>query len=81
MPLYYFNVTHGQKSTSPRAGLDFPHDEAAWEEATTACGEMIRDLDGDLKAGPEWRMEVTNEAGAVVYRLRFSAEAYDQKKK
>jgi hypothetical protein len=77
MPLYYFNITHGQESRKPDQGHEFPDDEAAWEEATTACGEMIRDLDGDLKAGPEWRMEVTNESGAVVYRLRFSAEAYD----
>jgi hypothetical protein len=79
MPLYFFSVSHGQKPTLPRPGLEFPDDEAAWEEATTACGEMIRDLDGDLKAGPEWRMEVTNETGDVIYRLRFSAEAYDKR--
>jgi uncharacterized protein DUF6894 len=57
---------------------DLSDDEAAWEEATSACGETIKELDGDLKAGPEWRMEVTKESGAVLYRLRFSAEAYDK---
>jgi hypothetical protein len=79
MPLYYYSITHGQETSEHRDGLDFPDDEGAWREATTACGEMIRDLDGDLKAGPEWRMEVKRESGEVVYRLRFSAEAYETK--
>jgi hypothetical protein len=79
MPLYFFRVSHGEKSTSPGAGLELPDNEAAWIEATTACGEIIRDLDGDLRIGAEWRMEVTNETGDVLYRLRFFAEAYDQK--
>lgn len=81
MARYFFRVFQGQTSTSPGTGLEFADDEAAWVEATTACGEIIRDLDGDQKAGPEWRMEVTNETGDLVYRLRFSAEAYDRKRK
>ena len=79
MPLYYYSITHGQETNEHPEGLEFPDDEAAWREATTACGEMIRDLDGDLKAGPEWRMEVKRQTGQVVYRLRFSAEAYEIK--
>jgi hypothetical protein len=75
MPRYFFNVTQGEQPRKADEGMDL---EAAWEEATTACGEMIKELDGNLKAGPEWRMEVTKESGAVVYRLRFSAEAYDR---
>jgi uncharacterized protein DUF6894 len=78
MPLYYFSTTHGQVTNDHLEGLELPDDEAAWREATTSCGEMIRDLDGDLKAGPEWRMEVKRESGEVVYRLRFSAEAYEK---
>jgi hypothetical protein len=39
---------------------------------------MIKELDGKLRAGPEWRMEVTRESGAALYRLRFSAETYEK---
>jgi hypothetical protein len=53
-----------------------PNDEAAWEEATTACGEMIKDLDGKLKAGPDWEIVVSNEVGEMIYRLRVSAEVF-----
>lgn len=81
MPHYSFTITHGQEIIDPRYPLEFADDEAAWIEATKACGEMLRDLDGDLKAGPEWRMEVKRETGEVLYRLRFSAEAYDEQSK
>ena len=76
MPRYFFNITQGELARTADEGMDLPGDEAAWEEATTACGEMIKELDGKLKASPEWRMEVTRESGEVVYRLRFSAETY-----
>ena len=78
MPRYFFNITQGKVPRPPDEGMELPDDAAAWEEATTTCGEMIKELDGKLKAGPEWRMEVTRESGAVLYRLRFSAEAYDK---
>jgi hypothetical protein len=81
MPRYFFNITQGKLPRKADEGMDLPNDEAAWEEATTACGEMIKELDGELKAGPEWRMEVTDETGAIVYRLRFSAEAYERDRK
>ena len=54
MPRYFFNVTQGDLPREADEGMDLPNDEAAWEEATTACGEMIKELDGKLKAGPEW---------------------------
>jgi hypothetical protein len=78
MPLYFFNIAQGELPRPPDEGMELPDDEAAWVEATTTCGEMIKELDGKLKAGPEWRMEVTKESGAVLYRLRFFAEAYDK---
>ena len=78
MPRYFFNITQGELPRQADEGMDLPNDEAAWEEATTTCGEMIKELDGKLKAGPEWRMVVTNDAGDKLYRLRFSAEVYDQ---
>jgi hypothetical protein len=78
MPRYFFNITQGKLPRPADEGMQLPNHEAAWEEATTTCGEMIKELDGKLKAGPEWRMEVTTESGAVLYRLRFSAEVYEQ---
>jgi hypothetical protein len=79
MPRYFFNVIQGKLPSKADEGMDLPDDDAAWEEATTACGEIIKDLDGKLKARPEWEMTVTNEAGDKLYCLRFSAETFEKK--
>ncbi|MFL6818365.1 MAG: DUF6894 family protein [Bradyrhizobium sp.] len=78
MPLYFYRINYGQGAPAwPHEGVELPDDEAAWAEATTACGEMLRDLDGALKAGPEWRMEVLRESGEILYRLTFSAQSFE----
>ena len=47
-------------------GSEHASQHDAWIEATEACGQMMRDLDGALKIGPEWRMEVTKTARGVL---------------
>jgi hypothetical protein len=37
---------------------------------------MLRDLDGSLKPGSEWAMEVRRASGEILYRLRIIAEAH-----
>ena len=77
MPLYFFQIAYGEGATRlARDGVELAGDRAAWEEATTACGEMLRDLGGALKPGSQWRMEVTRGSGEIVYRLTFSTEAF-----
>jgi hypothetical protein len=53
MPRYFFNITQWELPRPLDKGMELPNDEAAWEEATTTCGEMIKELDGKLKTGPE----------------------------
>jgi hypothetical protein len=38
---------------------------------------MIRTIDRHLQPGEGWQMEVTNEAGKLVYRLRLIAESFE----
>jgi hypothetical protein len=73
MPRYYFNVRH-KTVHEDEEGMELPDYKAAWVEATTACGEMMRDLDGRLEIGPEWRMEVLDERHRLLFIIRFSAE-------
>ena len=74
MARYYFNVLRNNQTFEDDEGTDHLTTHSAWEEATQACGEMMRDLDGDLKPGEEWRMEVLNEKKEVVFVLKFSAQ-------
>jgi hypothetical protein len=43
-------------------------------EATVVAGDTIRDLDGKLRPGREWRPEVTDEFANPLYVIHVSAE-------
>jgi hypothetical protein len=77
MPLYFFNFSRGPKpETTPFKSevLELADNVAAWEEATTACGEKLREIDGSLRPGDGWTMEVTDASGKAIYALRFTTE-------
>jgi hypothetical protein len=73
MPRFYFNVFHTREQLDWE-GEELPDRHAAWAEATATAGEILRDLDGSLKAGQEWRLEVLDEFRATLYVLHINAE-------
>jgi hypothetical protein len=77
MPLYFFNFSR-VPTPEPRPfkneGLELVDDAAAWEEATTACGEKLREMDGSFRPGHGWKMEVTDAGGKAIFALRFTTE-------
>ena len=77
MPLYFFNFSRAPM-LEPRPfkndGLELADNDAAREEATTACGENLREMDGLLPPGDGWRMEVTDGNGKAIFALRFTTE-------
>ena len=75
MPRYFFNVRYGEDSYRDDVGEDLPDNIAAWHEATASAGQSIRDLDGRLKPGSDWRMDVLNEAGRLVYSIEVRSHA------
>jgi hypothetical protein len=74
MPRYFFNVRHGTDSYLDKVGEDLPDNLAAWHEATCSAGQSIRDLDGRLKPGTDWRMDVLNEQGRIIYSIEVKAK-------
>lgn len=75
MPRYFFNIQHGQPDPD-ETGMDLPDNDAAWKEATITAGKLLQDMDGTLKPGREWRMEVTDAAGNLIWVLRLLAESH-----
>ena len=76
MPLYQFSTTHGNTVFDTGDALELKDDAAAWEEATVACGEILKGLDGSLSPDREWRMDVKDETGVKVFTLRLLSEWY-----
>jgi hypothetical protein len=81
MPRYYFHVDYGESSKPANEGIELPSQDDAWIEATTACGEIIRDFNGRLRPGDAWSMTVKDDAGTQIYLLdskpgRYPEEAW-----
>jgi hypothetical protein len=73
MPRYFFNVYH-DSAEMDEEGEELPDAQAAWREATVTAGQIIQDLDGKLRPGQQWRLEVTDELADPLYVIHISAE-------
>jgi len=74
MPRFFFDVHHGSRERYlDRIGEDLPDCASAWRMATTYVGETIRDLNGELKLGDEWWLDVNDEWGRPLYRISVTA--------
>jgi hypothetical protein len=76
MARYTFRIRQGSHSSD--VPVDLLDDDAAWDEATMACSDMIRDIVARLGHSPEWRLEVADGSGTVRYLLRVTAETFDK---
>ena len=73
MPRYFFHVTDSD-STPDTEGTELPDIYAAHHMAIRASGEILRDMGATFWNGTEWKLEVADEHGQSLFRLRFSAE-------
>jgi hypothetical protein len=73
MPRYFFNVRYGEESYKDDVGEELADNVAAWHEATASAGQSIRDLDGRLRPGSAWCLEVVNEGGSTIYSIEVKA--------
>jgi hypothetical protein len=73
MPRYFFNVYH-ERSEPDDLGEVLPDRQAAWKEATITAGQILQSLDGKLRPGCDWRMEVTDESSNALYVISISAK-------
>lgn len=75
MPRYFFQVS-GDMLHADREGRLLADDAAAWSLAISSMGELLRDLDGHMPDKASILTTVTNEEGAALISLRFTAERH-----
>ena len=73
MPRYFFNGFDGYSDLDD-SGTVLPDIHNARTEAVRLSGEILRDTSAKFWNGTEWRLEVTDEQGKVLFVLRFTAE-------
>ena len=74
LQVYFFRTITNGIERHRTEGLAFASREDAWQEAAISSGEIIREMDGKIQPGLDWRMEVVGPCGEVIYRLSFVAE-------
>jgi len=73
MPRYFFNGYY-DRAELDEEGEELPDMQAARREATMTAGQIIQDLDGRLRPGNDWRLEVTDEFANPLYVIHVSAD-------
>jgi hypothetical protein len=73
MPRYFFHVIDGH-SARDAEGTKLPDIYTAQAQAIRTSGEILRDMGAKSWDGTEWKLEVTDEQGRILFILRFSAE-------
>lgn len=71
MPRFHFNIYDGVSETD-QEGTELPDWWTARVEAIAFAGVIFKDEARRLALGEDWHMEVTDEAGLVLFRLDFS---------
>lgn len=70
---YFFHI-HDGSDYIDQDGVELSGLDEAREQAVVAAGEALKDLDGKFWTNADWRLWVTDEAGATVCSLRLLAE-------
>jgi hypothetical protein len=73
MPRYFFNIIDG-KDIPDHEGTELPGIAEARGQAINTAGNMIAEQGDTVWNGSPWMMNVSDETGAPVFTLRFSAD-------
>jgi hypothetical protein len=73
MQTYSFSVKEGKFSNAPVTSL-LPDLAAAQKEAIGLCADLMPDVLREAQINCNWQIEVTDQSGNPVYRLRLVAE-------
>lgn len=71
MPRFHFNV-HDGEDLPDRTGTELADWQDARLEAIRIAGAILRGDPGRIALGEDWRMEVTDETGLMLFRLDFT---------
>jgi hypothetical protein len=74
MPLYFFRIRNGRFSGAADCGTELADHDAAWQELTKVCGDLVGSISRSLKQKHEWQMELLDESKKVVFRIRLVGE-------
>jgi hypothetical protein len=77
MPLYFFRIRYGRYSGASEQSIELADRDAAWQELTSVCSDLIGEICRKLKQNSQWEMELLDESKRPVFRICLGAEFAD----
>jgi hypothetical protein len=77
MPRYFFRIRNGRYSGASERGVELADDNAAWQELTRSCADMIGGICRKLGQNAQWEMELLDERKQPVFRICLVADSPD----
>ncbi len=74
MPRYFFRIRNGRYSGASEKGVELADSNAAWEEMTRSCADMVGGICRKLGQNTQWEMELLDERKEPVFRICLVAD-------
>ena len=75
MPLYFFRIRNGRYSGASEHGIELADNNAAWQELTSSCADMVGGICRKLGRDTQWEMELLDERKQPVFRICLVADS------
>lgn len=76
---FHFRVFTNGRELHESDGLEFGNLDEVWQEGAMSACEIIRSMHGRIDSDLDWRLDVTDETGQVIYRFSFQAQRLPKK--
>ncbi|MDO9352351.1 MAG: hypothetical protein Q7T55_01560 [Solirubrobacteraceae bacterium] len=81
MTIYHFRILRNGQGLVHPDGLDLADMNEAWDEATIAFAEMVRDVDGSMAVGDRLSIEVQDEQRTTLRTISLTVSDVSDRKK
>ena len=80
MTQFYFRIREGRYGSPANHAIDLSDRDAAWNELTLVCKDLVGTIARDIKPNDEWQMELLDQAERPIFRIRLVAETLDRQR-
>ena len=81
MPRYFFRIRNGRYSGASEKSIELADRNAAWQELTRSCADMVGGICRKLGQNTQWEMELLDERKVPVFRICLVAASLDSNPK
>jgi uncharacterized protein DUF6894 len=75
MPLYFFRIRNGRYSGASEQGIELADHDAAWQELTSTCADMVSGICRKLGRNTQWEMELLDESRQPIFRISLASDS------